>query len=57
MFSESRERKMAVLHCLAFAGVVSDAVVCLILFVSYLVVHKKTFILVMFRDLGQSARE
>ena len=45
---------MAVLHCLAFAGVVSDAVVCLILvvsdavvclilFVSYIVVHKKTF--------------
>ena len=48
---------MAGLHCLAFAGVVSDAVVCLILFVSYIVVHKKTFILVMFRDLGQSARE
>ena len=35
---------MAVLHCLAFAGVVSDAVVCLILFVSYIVVHKKTFL-------------
>ena len=48
---------MAVEHCLAFAGVVSDAVVCLILFVSYLVVHKKIFILVMFRVLGQSARE
>ena len=35
--------KMAVLHCLAFTGVVSDAVVCIILFVSYIVVHKKTF--------------
>ena len=43
---------MAVLHCLAFAGVVSDAVVCLILFVSYIVVHKKILFLLCFEILA-----
>ena len=57
LFSAKTERKMAVLHCLACAGYSLRRRRYLILFVSYIVVHKKTFILVMFRVLGLSARE
>ena len=47
-------RKMAVVLCLACAWYSLKRSRYLILFVSYLVVHKKTFILVMFRVLGLS---
>ena len=47
-------RKMAVVLCLACAWYSLKRSRYLILFVSYIVVHKKTFILVMFRVLGLS---
>ena len=47
---------MAVVHCLAFAGIVSDAVVCLILFVSYMVVHKRLLFLLCFEISAVSQR-
>ena len=55
MVSEVRKRKMAVVFCLACAWYSLRRRRYLILFVSYIVVHKKTFILVMFRVLGLSA--